>query len=84
MDDLVCHKQETTHYARRYSMWTPEAVSTISLISPTLKPKAQFSNGFCIMPREKNPRSPPFFALFVSHGVTLPTYCNRSPSRPVS
>ncbi len=39
--------------------WTPLSVSTMLLSSPTLRPKAASSNGFCIWPRWKKPRSPP-------------------------
>lgn len=37
---------------------TPEAVSTMPLISPGFKAKAASSNSFCICPLPKKPRSP--------------------------
>lgn len=43
-------------------MWTPESVSTVCDISPTFKAKAASSNGFCIVPLWKGPRSPPLLA----------------------
>lgn len=43
-------------------MWTPESVKTGSLNSPTLRAKAASSNGFCIAPFPKGPKSPPLFA----------------------
>ncbi len=43
-------------------MCTPESVQTGSLNPPTLMLKAASSKGFCIAPRPKVPRSPPFFA----------------------
>jgi len=39
--------------------WTPLSVSTTSLISPIFKAKVASSNGFCICPGPKTPRSPP-------------------------
>ena len=42
--------------------WTPLSVSTISLISPIFKAKVASSNGFCICPVPKTPRSPPLRA----------------------
>ena len=39
-------------------MWTPESESTMPLISPTFKAKEASSNGFCMSPRPKKPRSP--------------------------
>lgn len=55
-----------TSYATLNIIWTPESVSTISLTSPTCNRKATSSNGFCICPLPKFPRSPPFFALFLT------------------
>ena len=48
-----------TIYSVRNIIWRPESVSTISDISPTFNPKVGSSNGFCIIPRVKLPRSPP-------------------------
>ena len=41
---------------------TPLSVQIGSLISPTLRENPASSNGFCIAPRPKEPKSPPFFA----------------------
>jgi len=49
------------HSVRRMR-WTPESVNTGSDISPTFKLNAASSNGFCIAPRPKGPKSPPLFA----------------------
>ncbi len=49
-------------YLVRRMMWTPESVSTASLISPTGRAKAASSNGFCIWPRPNGPKSPPCLA----------------------
>jgi hypothetical protein len=43
--------------------WHPLSVQTGSESSPTLRAKAASSNGFCICPRSKYPRSPPRLAL---------------------
>ena len=55
--------KQTKNYASRKIICTPESDSTISLISPTFKRKAASSNGFCIFPFVKKPKSPPRFAL---------------------
>ena len=59
---LVFPQFDDIIYAVRRIMWTPESVQTVSLSSPTLSWKAASSNGFCIAPRPKVPRSPPFLA----------------------
>ena len=41
-------------------MCRPESVSTILLSSPTAKPNAASSNGFCMHPLLNLPKSPPF------------------------
>lgn len=46
--------------------WMPLSVSTAPLISPTFRPKATSSKGFCISPRPNEPRSPPLAALLHS------------------
>jgi hypothetical protein len=43
-------------------IWTPESEETGSLNSPTLRAKAASSNGLCIAPRPKGPKSPPRLA----------------------
>ena len=50
-------------------MCTPESVSTTPLISPTRRAKEASSNGLCIWPRVKNPRSPPLDAEEQSDSV---------------
>jgi len=49
-------------YAVLKMMCTPESVQIGSDSSPTLSEKPASSNGFCIWPRPKGPRSPPRFA----------------------
>lgn len=49
-------------YLIRSMICTPESVSIMSDISPTFKLNATSSNGFCIWPREKGPKSPPRLA----------------------
>ena len=48
--------------AIRWMIWTPESVSTMSESSPTSSSNAASSNGFCIAPLVKNPKSPPRLA----------------------
>ena len=50
------------HAVRRIRC-TPESVSTTPLICPTASANVASSNGFCIWPRPKKSRSPPFCAL---------------------
>ena len=47
----------------------PESESTTLLISSTFKAKDASSNGFCIFPLPKSPKSPPFFAELQSLSV---------------
>jgi hypothetical protein len=47
----------------------PLSVSMIPLSSPTFKANAASSNGFCMAPRPKEPKSPPFLAELQSLSV---------------
>lgn len=58
-------------------MWYPLSVETIPLISPTFKLKAASSKGFCISPRLKRPKSPPFWQLEHSEKLEA-SYLNNS------
>lgn len=51
------------NHSMRRMMWHPLSVSTSPLIYPTFRLKAASSNGFCISPFPKWPRSPPFWQL---------------------
>ena len=48
-----------TNHASRRMMCSPESLSTMPEISPTSSAKDASSNGFCICPGPKWPRSPP-------------------------
>ena len=46
-------------------IWTPESVQTGSDNSPIFRANVASSNGFCIWPDEKNPKSPPFLFSYI-------------------
>lgn len=60
------------NHATRRIICTPESDSTISLISPTFNRNDASSNGFCIFPRVKKPRSPPRLALLNTQLLRIP------------
>lgn len=66
------------HQAVLLIIWRPESVSTMSESWPTSRSKEASSNGFCIAPRVKNPRSPPRLAdeqseYFSANSSSLPS-----------
>mmetsp|Transcript_90711 Transcript_90711/g.256148 ORF Transcript_90711/g.256148 Transcript_90711/m.256148 type:complete len:221 (+) Transcript_90711:207-869(+) len=65
----------------RKIMCSPESVDTISESSPTRRAKDASSKAFCIFPRPKEPRSPPFFADPQSEcsRAKLSNFARRSP-----